>query len=113
MQRVGPKDFTFYPKKWLWLVTDKEMDISQKKRLDWHEYMLGIVRNFSFFKLEISHGNRMSSMFQMKEDVENEFSERMEQLRDMYKTEIEQLTERLDTERSTAKSLEVNPVTDG
>ena len=49
-------------------------------------------------------------MFQMKEDVENEFSERMEQLRDMYKTEIEQLTERLDTERSTAKSLEVNPV---
>ena len=52
----------------------------------------------------------MSSMFQMKEDVENEFSERMEQLRDMYKTEIEQLTERLDTERTTAKSLEVNPV---
>ena len=28
----------------------------------------------------------MSSMFQMKEDVENEFSDRMEQLRDMYKT---------------------------
>ena len=46
-------------------------------------------------------------MFQMKEDVENEFSERMEQLRDMYKTEIEQLMSKLETERSTAKALEV------
>ena len=50
----------------------------------------------------------MSSMFQMKEDVENEFSERMEQLRDMYKTEIEQLMTKLETERATAKNLEVH-----
>ena len=47
-------------------------------------------------------------MFQMKEDVENEFSERMEQLRDMYKTEIEELMAKLETERSTAKALEVS-----
>ena len=64
--------------------------------------------NGSFvLQLEKAHGNRMSSMFQMKEDVENEFSERMEQLRDMYKTEIEDLMFKLETERSTAKELEV------
>ena len=39
-------------------------------------------------KLEIAHGNRMSSMFQMKEEVEFEFTDRMEQLRDMYKGKI-------------------------
>ena len=31
-------------------------------------------------KLELAHGNRMSSMFQMKEEVESEFTGRMEQV---------------------------------
>ena len=31
-------------------------------------------------KLELAHGNRMSSMFQMKEEVESEFTDRMEQV---------------------------------
>ena len=40
-------------------------------------------------QLDTAHGNRMSSMFQMKDEVESEFTERMEQLRDMYKRELE------------------------
>ena len=57
-------------------------------------------------KLESAHGNRMSSMFQMKEEVETEFTERMEQLRDMYKGEIEQQMSKLESERVVAKKLE-------
>merc|ERR1712135_130329 len=40
-------------------------------------------------QLDSAHGNRMSSMFQMKEEVEAELSERMDQLRNMYKREID------------------------
>ena len=52
-----------------------------KKSAELYEWY-NLVEN----QLETAHGTRMSSMFQMKEDVENEFSDRMEQLRDMYKT---------------------------
>lgn len=59
-------------------------------------------------KLEAAHGNRMSSMFQMKEEVEVEFTDRMEQLRDMYKHELEQQAERLEEEQRKSKELEEN-----
>ena len=57
-------------------------------------------------KLEAAHGNRMSSMFQMKDEVESEFTERMETLRDMYKKELDLQTERLEQERVKSKKLE-------
>ena len=57
-------------------------------------------------KLEAAHGNRMSSMFQMKDEVESEFTERMETLRDMYKKELDLQTERLEQERIKSKQLE-------
>ena len=57
-------------------------------------------------KLEAAHGNRMSSMFQMKEEVEVEFSDRMEQLRDMYRREMEVLGQKLEQEQSRASQVE-------
>lgn len=42
-------------------------------------------------RLENHETNRFSSMFQMKEEVEIEFTERMETLRHMYRAEIEEL----------------------
>lgn len=57
-------------------------------------------------KLEAAHGTRMSSMFQMKDEVESEFTERMETLRDMYKKELDLQTERLEQERIKSKQLE-------
>ncbi len=57
-------------------------------------------------KLEAAHGNRMSSMFQMKEEVETEFTDRMEQLRDMYQNEMALQTDKLEEERRKAKELE-------
>ena len=57
-------------------------------------------------KLEAAHGSRMSSMFQMKDEVESEFTERMETLRDMYKKELDLQTERLEQERVKSKQLE-------
>ncbi len=50
-------------------------------------------------RLESANSNRFSSMFQMKEEVEVEFSERMEALRNMYMTEMETLQRSLDEER--------------
>ena len=57
-------------------------------------------------KLEAAHGNRMSSMFQMKDEVESEFTDRMEQLRDMYKRELELQAERLEKEKTKSRQLE-------
>ncbi len=57
-------------------------------------------------KLEAAHGTRMSSMFQMKEEVEAEFTERMEQLRDMYKAELEAQTALLEEEQRKSKAIE-------
>ena len=57
-------------------------------------------------KLEAAHGNRMSSMFQMKEEVEVEFSDKMEQLRDMYHTEMEGLAQKLEQEQTRASEVQ-------
>merc|ERR1712141_579341 len=57
-------------------------------------------------RLELAHGNRMSSMFQMKEEVESEFTDRMEQLRDMYKGELYSQSEKLEEEKAKSKELE-------
>ena len=57
-------------------------------------------------KLELAHGNRMTSMFQMREEVESEFTDRMEQLRDMYKGEIENQSAKLESEKEKARALE-------
>ncbi len=57
-------------------------------------------------RLESANSNRFSSMFQMKEEVETEFTERMEALRGIYKTEIEGLTEKLEEEKERAREQE-------
>lgn len=59
-------------------------------------------------KLQVAHGNRLSSMFQMKEEVEVEFSDRMEQLSDIYKREMSLQSDRFDEERTKANQLEVS-----
>ncbi len=51
-------------------------------------------------KLESANTDRFSSMFQMKEEVEIEFSERMEQLRQMYRTEMDTLADKLQREET-------------
>ena len=48
----------------------------------------------------------MSSMFQMKEEVETQFTDRMEQLRDMYKGELYSQSEKLEEEKAKSKELE-------
>ena len=54
-------------------------------------------------KVQNADTNRFSSMFQMKEEVETEFSERMEELRNMYKAEIDNMGERMEAEAAAAK----------
>ena len=57
-------------------------------------------------RLESANNTRYSSMFQMKEEVETEFTERMEALRNMYRNEIEQLQEVSAEERERARRTE-------
>ena len=57
-------------------------------------------------RLESANNTRYSSMFQMKEEVETEFTERMEALRNMYRNEIEQLQEVSATDRERARHTE-------
>ena len=57
-------------------------------------------------RLESANNTRYSSMFQMKEEVETEFTERMEALRNMYRNEIEQLQEVSSKDGERAKHTE-------
>ena len=59
-------------------------------------------------RLSAANENRMSSMFQMREEVETEFTERMEQLRNMYMTEIESQAEKMEEEKARANRTEVS-----
>ena len=59
-------------------------------------------------RLEAANDNRLSSMFQMREEVEIEFTERMEQLRTMYMTEIESQAEKMQEEKAKANRTEVS-----
>merc|ERR1712226_247810 len=56
-------------------------------------------------QLDSAHGNRMSSMFQMKEEVEQELSERMEQLRSMYKKEIDSQSQKLEDQKLSSEGI--------
>ncbi len=57
-------------------------------------------------RLENANTNRFSSMFQMKEEVETEFTERMEALRNMYKEEIDTVQEHANREKERATATE-------
>ena len=57
-------------------------------------------------KLEAAHGNRMSSMFQMKDEMESDFTERMEQLRDLFKKDLINQSEKLEQEEAKSRMLE-------
>lgn len=59
-------------------------------------------------RLSAANENRMSSMFQMREEVETEFTERMEQLRNMYMTEIESQAGKMEEEKARANRTEVS-----
>ena len=84
---------------------DKLRDESNGKmnrmRADYDERILELES-----RLESANNTRYSSMFQMKEEVETEFTERMEALRNMYRNEIEQLQEVSVTDRERAKHTE-------
>jgi len=59
-------------------------------------------------RLSAASDNRTSSMFQMREEVETEFTERMEQLRSMYMVEIESQAEKMEEEKAKANRTEVS-----
>merc|ERR1712223_1121649 len=56
-------------------------------------------------QLDSAHGNRMSSMFQMKEEVEQELSERMDQLRNMYKREIDSQSQKMEEQKLSSETM--------
>ena len=59
-------------------------------------------------RLDAANETRMSSMFSMREEVETEFTERMEQLRNMYMTEIESQAGKMEEEKARANRTEVS-----
>merc|ERR1719412_1301194 len=56
-------------------------------------------------QLDLSNEHRTSSMFQMKEEVEIEYNERMETLREMYKNEIDSQAEKIEQQNAAAKEM--------
>lgn len=57
-------------------------------------------------RLEVALGAKLEHMMALREEVEQEYADRMEELRNMYRTEMDAQTETYEKEREKFRSLE-------
>ena len=57
-------------------------------------------------RLEVALGAKLEHMMALREEVEQEYADRMEDLRNMYRTEMDAQTETYEKERDKFKHLE-------
>ncbi|TRY74800.1 hypothetical protein TCAL_07117 [Tigriopus californicus] len=59
-------------------------------------------------RLQVALGAKLEHMMAMKDEVEQEYADRMEELRDMYRDEMDAQTEKFEKERSKMHNLETS-----
>ena len=57
-------------------------------------------------RLEVALGAKLEHMMKLREEVEEEYADRMEDLRNMYRTEMDTQTETYEKEREKFRTLE-------